>query len=655
MKKHSFFVPVFLFLVLFSFGLTETFAKDEWVRVKSKNFSLIGNAADKDIRRVANKLEQFRVVFSNLFPGMKFTSPIPTTVIVFKSDRAFKPYKPINAAGKATDWVAGYFQPSEDINYITLTTEGERDETFRIIFHEYTHLLVDNTMGRSNVPPWFNEGLAEYYERFLIEGDQKVTLGGLNSNHLYLLANNPLIPLETFFNIDYFSLHQQGNHGASIFYAQSWALMHYLIQSNQGVRVNQMGAFLDLLMKGVKNHEAFQQAFKMDYSAMDAELKKYVSQRKFNISVATFQQKLLFEADMQSSAMTEAEARANLGDLLAHTRRLDEAEVHLLEALALDPGSVMANSSMGFVKMKQRKFGEAMKYLEKAAAADQKNFMVYYRYAYTLSREVMDSESRITSGFSEETAKKMQDALSKAIALNPGFPESYGLLAMISLVRNEKIDEGIANLNKAIALSPGNQSYQLNMASLYIRKQEFDKAQPIIEIILKTADEPGLRAHAEGMLHSLKMIKDQIARAKSQGRDFRSAGRVVIVGEGKVPTEEEMAKMQADAEREAIVSALREPKEGEVRIFGYLSKIECISGNILYTVRADGQVFRLQSKDFMGLNIMAYGPSTETEIGCGTVKKEFYAILTYAPRQNLKTKTKGELVSIEIVPDRFKL
>ena len=653
MKKHSFFVQLFLFLVLFSFVQAE--AKDEWIKVRSKNFYLIGNAADKDIRRVATKLEQFRVVFSNLFPKMKFTSAIPTTVIVFKSDRAFKPYKPVNAAGKATDWVAGYFQPGEDINYITITTEGEREETFRTIFHEYTHYLVDNTMGRSSVPPWFNEGLAEYYERFLIEGDQKVTLGGLNSNHLDLLRTNQLIPLEQFFNIDYPSLHQQGNHGASIFYAESWALMHYLIQSNQGVRVGQMGMFLDLLLKGVKNRDAFQQAFKMDYAAMDAELRKYVGQNRFNISVATFQQKLLFEADMQTSLMTDAEAKANLGDLLSHSRRLDDAETHLLEALAMDANSVMANSSMGFVKMKQRKFAEAMKYLEKAAAADQKNFMVYYRYAYTLSREVMDSGSRITSGFSDETAQKMQDALARSIALNPGFPESYGLLAMISLVRNEKIDEGIANLNKAIALSPGNPSYQMNLASLYMTKREFEKAQPIIENIIRTADEPGIRSHAQNMLNSLNYIREQIARAKSEGRQVRMGERVIVSGEGKPPTEAEMAKMQAEAEHEAIVSALREPKDGEIRIFGYLSKIECSSGNIFYTIRADGQLIKLQSKDFMGLNVMAYGPSTETEIGCGSVKKEFYAILTYVPKENPKTKTKGELVSIEIVPDKFKL
>jgi tetratricopeptide (TPR) repeat protein len=652
MKKHRIFV-LFIFLLLFSLAQTPGFAKDEWIKVRSKNFYMIGNAADKDIRRVANKLEQFRVVFSSLFPSMKFTSAIPTTVIVFKSEKAFNPYKPINAAGKTTEWAAGYFQPSEDINYIVLSTEGEKDETYRTIFHEYVHFLVDNTLGRANVPPWFNEGLAEYYEQFSIENDQKVTLGGLNQNSLYVLGTAKWMPIETLFNIDYLSLHQQGNHGASIFYAQSWALVHYMIQGNGGAKAKQVTTFLNLLAKGIKTRDAFQQAFQMTYADMETELKKYVAQGKFFSTVATFQAKLQFETDMQTSPMTDAEAKANLGDLLSHSRRLEDAEAQLTEALAMDPGSAMANSSMGLVKMRQRKFDEAKKYLEKAVAEDQQNFMVYFRYAYALSREYTDPHN-IISPYSEDTAKKMRAALTRSVALNPGYAESYSLLAMISLVRNENIEEGVSNLEKAIALAPGNQSYQINLASLYMNREQYDKARPIIENIIRTADDPGLKAHAENMMSNLEFMKAQIEEAKKEGRDLRRE-RVLITTEDKPPSPEEVAKLREELEREALISALRKPNEGETRILGYVSKIECIAGAIFYTIKVDGQVVRLQSKDFQGLNLRALGPTVETQIGCGGLKKEFYAILTYLPRENPKSRTKGELVSIEIVPEGFKL
>jgi tetratricopeptide (TPR) repeat protein len=650
MKTRSFFAALSLFLVMAVGALPQAHAKDEWIKVRSKNFYLTGNATDKEIRRIATRLEQFRTVFSSLFPTMKFVSPIPTTVIVFKSDKAFKPYKPINASGKTTEWVAGYFQPGEDINYITLTTEREQDETFRTIFHEYVHFLVDNTLGKSRVPPWFNEGLAEYYEQFSIENDQKVTLGSLNQNALRLLGTYPLIPLETFFDIDYTSLHLQGGHGASIFYAQSWAMMHYLIKGNQGKRNPQLAAFMELLARGIKTREAFRQAFQTDYAVMDMELKRYVAQNTFNISVANFTQKLVFEADMTTSPMTDAEAKATLGDLLSHSDRLADAETHLMEALAMDGESVMANTALGFVKMRQQKYEEAKKYLEKAASADKQNFLVYYRYAYILSREFVDANHQV-SAYSDETAAKMREALGKAIAINPGFPDSYAQLAMISLVRNERIEEGIANLNKAIALAPGNQVYQLNLVSLYINLEDYEKAQPLAENVARTAVEPHVKARAESMLSNLAFMKEQLELEKSQGRT--GPRRVLITPEGKPPTEEEIAKVRAEAEFESINSALRKPKEGEERVAAHLSKIECSGGNIVYIARAGDRPIRFQSKDFQGLYLMALEPSFTSEIGCGTIKKEFFAILTYLPKENPKMKTRGELVSIEIVPEKF--
>jgi hypothetical protein len=35
-------------------------AKDTWTSVRSKNFYLVGNASEKEIRQVATRLEQFR-------------------------------------------------------------------------------------------------------------------------------------------------------------------------------------------------------------------------------------------------------------------------------------------------------------------------------------------------------------------------------------------------------------------------------------------------------------------------------------------------------------------------------------------------------------------------------------------------------------------
>jgi tetratricopeptide (TPR) repeat protein len=452
MKNLQIYTLLVLLLIVFCFVPRSVSAKDEWLRVRSKNFNLLGNASEKDIRKVATKLEQFRETFRQLFKLSNLNSATPTNVVVFKNSAAYKPFKPKRADGKIDNFIAGYFQPGEDVNYITISTEGEDADTYGTIFHEYVHFIIDTNFGKSDVPPWFNEGLAEYYQTFVIEEDQKVKLGLPQNNHLLLLQQSKLIPLDTLFKISNYALHQNANHSRSIFYAQSWVLIHYLIQSGKTAG---LGKFLNLSMKNVPSEKAFHEAFQMTYVQMEKELKKYVEQNSYKYSMITFNNKLTFDGEMQASVLTEAESNAYLGDLLHHTNRSDDAETYLQKAVALDPASSMANTTLGMVKIDQRKYDDAKKHLERAISADQKNHLAFYRYAYLLSREDRD-EFGFVSSFPAEKTAKMRESLKKAIQLNPTFTESYELLAFVNLVNNEQLGEAVSYLQTALKYQPGN-------------------------------------------------------------------------------------------------------------------------------------------------------------------------------------------------------
>ena len=116
------------FMAFLAFCSTTVLAKDQWLQVRSKNFFVIGNASEKDIRKAATKLEQFRETFRQVFGSLNLTSAIPTNVVVFKSGSSYKPFQPKRDDGKIDTNIAGYFQPGEDVNYITLSTEGTEDE-----------------------------------------------------------------------------------------------------------------------------------------------------------------------------------------------------------------------------------------------------------------------------------------------------------------------------------------------------------------------------------------------------------------------------------------------------------------------------------------------------------------------------------------------
>ena len=354
-------------------------AKDTWVSVRSTNFFLIGNANEKEVRQVAARLEQFREVFSRLFPRMKFTSPVPTTVVVFKSDSSYKPFKPV-VEGKTTA-VAGYFQSGPDVNYITLTTEKREEHPYAVIFHEYVHLLVNNSLGRTNIPTWFNEGLAEYYSTFDIKDDQEIHLGNLIDPHLHLLRTSQPVPLDKLFAVDYYALDRNKHEARGLFYAQSWALVHYLIQGNEGKRTRQLGLFLDQLRQNTPAEKAFRQAFQTDYAGMQKELKDYIQRSSYRGQIITFEKKLEFSGEMKTAPVSDAEAYAILGDLLFHIRRPVDAKIKLEQALALDPKLAMAHASLGMVLMQENKFSEAKERLQQAVAENSTNYLAHYYYA----------------------------------------------------------------------------------------------------------------------------------------------------------------------------------------------------------------------------------------------------------------------------------
>lgn len=638
-------------LLIILFCAHPAFAKDEWVNVRSKNFNMIGNAGEKEIRRVAGKLEQFREVFRQLLPNLKFDSPIPTTVLVFKSAKSFEPFKPLDQSGSAKNWIAGYFLRGEEINYIALSTEGEKEQTYSTIFHEYTHFLIDNAIGRGKIPPWLNEGLAEYYEKFKIEDDQKVTLGALNNNHLALLEQSAFISFNTLFNTDYYSLNRQGIGRTGIFYAESWALIHYLMHSDNGARRPQLNKFINLIINGKPPKDAFAEAFHTDYPTMQAELRKYVGQKKFNVLAALFKEKLIFDSQMQTFPLGEADSMATLGDLLLHARRFDEAGALLHQALRIDPKSVQANVSLGLVRLRQNDPADAKRLLKKATELDDKNWLAHFQYAFVLSREGM-TEAGLVSGYDAELADEIKSELKKSIALNPNFAESYSLYALVCAVRNEDVDEAFGFIKKALAISPGNQKYLIRAAELYLRKEDFAAARAIAQKIFETASDAQTRLYAQNALSRINSTEAQLEDIKN----FKKGASNPDVESEKPLTEEEVARRNREAVNEGLNRALRRPGAGEKRFLGYITKIECAGARVEFSIKTADQMLKFTARDFDSLFLMSFSPdSADTEIGCGVIKKDVFAVVTYLPASNTKTGSTGEIVAIEFMPEGFKL
>lgn len=654
MKRHA---PQFVLLLtlLIIAAPVPASAKDTWTQVRSKNFLLVGNASEKEIREVASRLEQFRDVASRLLAKANFNSAVPTKVVVFKNGSSYKPYKPLYQGKPAN--VSGYFQPGRDVNYITLTIEQADDNPYDIIFHEYVHLLVANNL--SSTPLWFNEGLAEYYSTFEVtDGNKKAWVGKPKGYHVRRLREQKLLPLQTFFAVDHDSELYNERSKQSIFYAQSWALIHYLLLGNDGKRAPQLNRFIDLVSGGASIESAFEDAFQMDFATLEKELKKYVQRDTYPVTIATFSRKLEFDAEIQTSSMTEAEALATLGDLLLHIDRLEDAEARLQQAVALDPKLSAAQSSLGIVRLRQRRYAEARSALQQAVAADPQNYLAHYYYAYVISR--MDtSEGQPIAAYSSGDMREMRASLKKAIELRPDFPESYHILAFVNLVAGEDVDESINMLKRALTLSPGNQSYVFVLAQLYMQKRDFEMARRLITPMTRNGQNPGLRASAEALLKTMADYQEQLARyneSRMRAAESRPSNVEPPAARDASRTAGEQNNLKPYDASTALQEVLRPLQPNEKRVQGMLVRIDCEARGVVFTVRVGNALIKLHAAGFENMDISTYTTDVGGEISCGVRKPENPVVITYRPSTAARRGSpEGQAIALEFVPKDFVL
>lgn len=429
-----------------------SFAKETWVNVQTKNFTVVGNAGEGDIRKLAIRLERFRHVISLLFPRAQIETPVPTTVVLFKSHDSFKPFKPLYN-GKPRENVGGYFLPTPDVNYIALTSEVRGATPYEVIFHEYEHFIMSANLP--NAPVWLNEGLAEFYSTFTTDDDdQKASLGAPISRHILALRESTLLPLKTLLEVDRKSPHYNESRKAGIFYAESWALIHYLMLSDGGKRRPQLSQFIRGLSDGVPLEENFRQSFQADYKTFESELRVYVSKFMFPVLTVTFNKQLDFAKEIESAQMSEAQTEYYLGDLLLRMRRLEDAEERLQKAVGLDQKLAPAYISLGVLRLQQQKQSEAEKLMRAAVESDPDNYLSHFYRGVVLR----------LGGQNEEAVKAYQ----QAVKLKPDAARTFSELGY-SYLSMGKDEEAIEAFKQSVRLDPKN-AYTLRTRSyVYLR------------------------------------------------------------------------------------------------------------------------------------------------------------------------------------------
>lgn len=380
---------------------------DHWLEVRSPHFFVLSDSNEKQARRITGQFEQMRAVFQKLMPNAGSETGSPIVVLAFKDRKGFQSLEPMEYLSKGQLDLAGYFLSAPDKNYILLRLDAEGEHPFATVYHEYTHYMVRKAEW---MPLWLNEGLAEFYQNTDIQ-EKSVLLGQASFDDIEYLRQSRLLPLTTLFQVDHSSPYYHDEQKGSVFYAESWALTHYIEVNDREKNTNRIRDYAHYLSQNEDSVTAAQHAFG-DLKELQKALESYVRQGSFMM----FRMNSAFPVDafsFQVRPVSKPEVDATRADVLVYNGRAKEAEALLETTLRDDPNNALAHESMGYLKFRDGDIASARKWYGEAVQLDSKSYLAQYYYG------AMSMQTGTNDTGAHDHDAEIESSLLTSIKLNP--------------------------------------------------------------------------------------------------------------------------------------------------------------------------------------------------------------------------------------------
>ena len=555
---------------------------DAWIEVASPHFVVATNSNEKQARRIADQFERMRSVFHVLFPQLHIDPASPVVVLAIRDERDFRALEPAAYLAKGQLKLGGLFLRAPDKNYVLMRLDAEGEHPYAVVYHEYTHLLLSK--AAEWLPLWLNEGLAEFYQNTDIH-EKEVELGQISPENIQLLREHRLLPLATLFAVDRNSPYYHEENKGSIFYAESWALTHYLRVKDYQQKTHRLSDYADLLAKKVEPLAAATAAFG-DLQQLASALDGYVQEGRFSY----FRMKTTTEVDesaFQAQVLAAPQADALRADFLACNQRGNEARTLLDRVLKQEPNNVSAHETMGFLAFQQGRIDEAKNWYAQAVQLDSRSYLAYYYFSAIAMRGALTP--------AEET--RVEASLQRATQLNPSFAPTFDRLAVFWGMRHENLEQArVAGLT-AISLDPGNVGYRVNEANVLVAMERGDRAVEVLENAAKLAKTP----------QEVEWVDQALSSARDYARVQRSAAEEeqrmdgLKTASGQAGSEATEGAVPHLARRDFV------PRGPHRFLTGVLQDVRCDSSHLDLALRAGAKTLALHSDDYYQIQFSVLG------------------------------------------------
>lgn len=643
-----------------------------WRQLDASNITVIGDGNERTLRVAAARVAAFRAALMQLERGARAGSE-PLIVLVCESARVFNAILP-RFNGRPLKDVGGFFQQGSETSFIGLGRGGSTEENLRVVFHELAHAVLSTSEDRP--PPWWNEGLAEYYSTFEWLADGRGGRVGTPVRHHLETLHAQFMPLAELLAIDYESPFYNEGARRSLFYAQSWALVHYLLDE-RGVRREAFDDYSARLARGEARVDAFARSFAQSVDQVERELRSYVQRPALAGRIVALSTPGDGGPSVKPQLITDARLDTVIADLLLLQGRAEEARARvepLARALPVssrthEPAVVAeARRIIGQLELREGRVAEAVAELRAAAREATDTFSAHLFLARALlqdARRAARSDPRLL-----EACR----AAERATEVRPESDAAWAWLARCQLRRVSGAASALLAARRAIDAAPRVPDHRLLLARALLELRDLPAAREALDAatLLKAGADSPERLDVERAAHALEL--------EAQARTALAAGR---------PHEEDvrrltdaLASLNALASRaasdqratnstdvapwttSALVGALRPVGARETRLFGLLGRIECVRDGVRVHVLLAGHGTAVLTARLEQVLVYSYRDDVRGELACGTGEVGKGALITWAPPPEITGRDGapieqgvpiplGRLVSLEFTPPGF--